>query len=161
MFEILVHQAPWEDTLDVNDVLRKVAKGERPAIAPSYEAEAKCWCTLMRKCWAQEATDRPAFEEVFAQLSQLQTTTTEMEPRDDGREDSECVRNHLRSEANDLRFNSNDLLTPEPLTQNIARMKMGPTPDSKSEMITHSGNSKLAMELQSVADRQEQRVMDV
>merc|ERR1719253_1939357 len=50
MFEILVHQAPWEDTLDVNDVLRKVAKGERPAIAPSYEAEAKCWCTLMRKC---------------------------------------------------------------------------------------------------------------
>jgi len=69
MHEMLTHEKPWHQIRSHLEIGRQVAQGCRPAVTAAQEAEAQAgWCDLMRRCWSQDAADRPSFDVVCREL---------------------------------------------------------------------------------------------
>lgn len=76
MFEVICREIPFED-LTATRVALAVAGGGRPdmdAVPPDTHPEL---VQLMIHCWAQEAEDRPGFNEVVSELAGLRTLEKE------------------------------------------------------------------------------------
>jgi len=74
MFEMLMHQKPW-DGVDMSDMFRHVAAGERPHFDAHLPNTPTGWCELMQACWHQDPGQRPSFDEVHERLQGMQCVT--------------------------------------------------------------------------------------
>jgi len=61
VFELLTAAIPWVGMSD-SKVMRQVLNGERPAIP---EEAGGSLTTVAKKCWAQDATQRPSFDDLI------------------------------------------------------------------------------------------------
>jgi LRR receptor-like serine/threonine-protein kinase FLS2 len=72
MWEIAAQKLPWTELPSTNffadALLRQVLAGTRPLIDDNWPAT---YSTLMGRCWATSAAERPAFSEAFAVLEML------------------------------------------------------------------------------------------
>jgi len=72
LWEILTLHAPWEDLRFPSHVFKRVAKGDRPTIAPDDTKRAMPgYVDLLRRCWHQEPDGRPDFRAIFNELSAI------------------------------------------------------------------------------------------
>lgn len=71
IFEVLTGKLPWDSPeISVTDILKAVAKGERPE---DDEPVPECaLAKLMRACWQQEPQERPGFPEIVKKLVELE-----------------------------------------------------------------------------------------
>jgi serine/threonine protein kinase len=72
IFEAIAEESPWGDA-NPGQVVLSTVTGIRPALPPHTRAtrataQGKLLCELMKKCWSQEAKDRPAFTEISKDL---------------------------------------------------------------------------------------------
>jgi len=68
MHELLTHREPWKGAT-ISTVIHNVAAGERPVVPAPLEAAAPMgWAKLMRACWSQDPSHRPAFQQMFELL---------------------------------------------------------------------------------------------
>jgi len=123
MSEMINMAPPWPG-MTREELTRAVAAGGRPTILAEHAASApKGWSELMHQCWDQDPAVRPEFLAIHRKLNQIRI---DMDSEGAGSE-------------------SATPLTAKPNTSTHS-------PDSETEMITHSGNGKLVLELRSVAE---------
>jgi serine/threonine protein kinase len=65
VYSLVTLMDPFPGESDPLLIKTKVVQGERPTI-PHWVSEE--WRTLITKCWSQEPYDRPAFEEIVAEI---------------------------------------------------------------------------------------------
>ena len=71
LFELLCHKRPWEGKNTI-DICAEVCKGNRPGVEPEAASQAPGpFVDLMYRCWAQDASQRPDFSHIAAQLWEL------------------------------------------------------------------------------------------
>ncbi|KAK9814855.1 hypothetical protein WJX73_000289 [Symbiochloris irregularis] len=77
LWELITWRLPWHDC-GPWQVVALVTEGHQRPDVPTREASRgtgfegyDAYCSLMRDCWAQEATDRPTFEEVIVRMRKL------------------------------------------------------------------------------------------
>ena len=77
MSEMINMAPPWEG-MTREEVTCAVAAGRRPSIMPGYcDSAPNGWKELMCKCWDQDPAERPDFEVVHTQLTQIQSNLDE------------------------------------------------------------------------------------
>jgi len=70
MWEILTRQEPYEGRAGLGLAMAVANEGIRPPVPAYCPAE---WATLMTQSWAQNADERPSFEDILDRLSALET----------------------------------------------------------------------------------------
>jgi hypothetical protein len=77
MWEIWTRETPW-DEVDVNGielthrVSELVASGARPRTPKGLEIAPTGFQALMERCWASNASDRPAFSVIVVELAVIE-----------------------------------------------------------------------------------------
>lgn len=69
LWEIFAREIPFHG-YDVCDIKRKVVAGEMPAI-PTMDCPPYCQ-ELIKRCWQNEANQRPSFNTIVVELSECQ-----------------------------------------------------------------------------------------
>ena len=64
IFEVLTLRKPWNEIKDPSVIEENVMQGKRPEI-PLAQEEFR---SLITKCWAQKASDRPTFKDIIHSL---------------------------------------------------------------------------------------------
>ena len=68
----LALQTPWSKKGFVYKIKRAVLRGERPSVAQTWSRDAPDgYVPLMRKCWAQDPIERPAFNDIYDRLVRM------------------------------------------------------------------------------------------
>ena len=61
-----MQQDAWDNIKKIWEIAERVEKGERPPLLPNCPLKS-----LITECWAQEAWDRPTFEQIYETLSNV------------------------------------------------------------------------------------------
>ena len=130
----MVNMAPPWPGLTREEIFCAVDTG-RPSVVSEHETSTPSgWSELMHQCCDQDPAKRPEFSTIVDKLQLIETSLKVS--------------------------NDSKLIADTPIPPNATATHANENSESgTTEMITHSGNSKLAMELRSVADRHEQAVI--
>jgi len=72
LWEVMETRTPWSELHMPSDVFEAVAQAKRPRITPTKASGApKGYLDLMRVCWAQDAHERPDFDDVLTVLESM------------------------------------------------------------------------------------------
>ena len=131
MSEMINMAPPWPG-MTREEIFCAVDAGTRPSIVSENATSMPSgWSEVMHQCWDQDPAQRPEFSAIVEKLQQIETSV------------------HDNGES----------LGAAPKPPKAITTHTNNNSESGTEMITHSGNSKLVMELRSVADRHEQEVI--
>eukprot|EP01104_Vermistella_antarctica_P012308 TRINITY_DN3540_c0_g1_i2.p1 TRINITY_DN3540_c0_g1~~TRINITY_DN3540_c0_g1_i2.p1 ORF type:complete len:764 (+),score=118.30 TRINITY_DN3540_c0_g1_i2:1890-4181(+) len=70
MWEVLTREVPYEEANGF-EILLEVTNGSRPTVPQHYETEHPLFVALMRRAWSHEPSDRPSFDVVLEELSDM------------------------------------------------------------------------------------------
>jgi len=70
VYEILTGKIPFRKCRNQKEVLQKIRSGERPGLKSGYFER---WSVLLNKCWAENPSLRPSFDEIFAEITSFKS----------------------------------------------------------------------------------------
>ncbi|XP_073393347.1 light-sensor Protein kinase-like isoform X1 [Physcomitrium patens] len=76
-YEILTGDVPFYDIAQHNEVKKKVLKGDRPGLPKDCPTSLE---RLIRRCWSQDASARPRFDEICVELRNVKCQTVKSRP---------------------------------------------------------------------------------